>query len=114
MVQPWLTGEDPPGAGLKNRTLNGNGPHYPSRPLSDHRCALLPEGGRAVLGSSEGRHAKDRRLREIASPRLQNPDGRRLLLVPVLYAIFVMDLKILKWEEKGKQLHLETNEVAAD
>jgi multidrug efflux pump subunit AcrB len=37
-----------------------------------------------------------------------------LLLVPVLYAIFVMDLKILKWEEKGKQLHLETNEVAAD
>jgi hypothetical protein len=37
-----------------------------------------------------------------------------LLLVPVLYAIFVMDLKILKSEEKGKQLHLETNEVAAD
>jgi multidrug efflux pump subunit AcrB len=37
-----------------------------------------------------------------------------LLLVPVLYAIFVMDLKILKWEEKGKQLHLEANEVAAD
>jgi len=39
---------------------------------------------------------------------------RSLLLVPVLYAIFVMDLKILKWEEKGKQLHLETNEVATD
>ena len=37
-----------------------------------------------------------------------------LLLVPVLYAIFVMDLKILKWEEKEKQVHLETNEVAAD
>ena len=26
-----------------------------------------------------------------------------LLLVPVLYAIFVMDLKILKWETKEKQ-----------
>jgi hypothetical protein len=26
-----------------------------------------------------------------------------LLLVPVLYAIFVMDLKILKWETKDKQ-----------
>ncbi len=33
-----------------------------------------------------------------------------LLLVPVLYAIFVMDSKILKWEEKGKQLHLETTD----
>jgi multidrug efflux pump subunit AcrB len=25
-----------------------------------------------------------------------------LLLVPVLYAIFVMDLKILKWEQKKR------------
>ncbi|HAA05477.1 MAG TPA: AcrB/AcrD/AcrF family protein [Syntrophobacteraceae bacterium] len=26
-----------------------------------------------------------------------------LLLVPVLYAIFVLDLKLIKWEEKGKE-----------
>ena len=26
-----------------------------------------------------------------------------LLLVPVLYAIFVLDLKLLKWEEKEKE-----------
>ena len=26
-----------------------------------------------------------------------------LILVPVLYAIFVMDLKILKWETKEKE-----------
>jgi len=25
-----------------------------------------------------------------------------LLLVPVFYSIFVMDLKIVKWEERGK------------
>jgi multidrug efflux pump subunit AcrB len=36
-----------------------------------------------------------------------------LLLVPVLYAIFVLDLKILKWETKEKALHLAA-EVAAD
>lgn len=29
-----------------------------------------------------------------------------LLLIPVLYAIFVMDLKILKWETKPKQLEV--------
>jgi multidrug efflux pump subunit AcrB len=39
-----------------------------------------------------------------------------LLLVPVLYAIFVMDLKILKWEEKDKdkQPFPTRAEVAAD
>jgi multidrug efflux pump subunit AcrB len=38
-----------------------------------------------------------------------------LLLVPVLYAIFVLDLKILKWEEKPKHsLTVETAAVAAD
>ena len=37
-----------------------------------------------------------------------------LLLVPVLYAIFVMDLKILKWETKEKQPLLARAEVAAD
>jgi multidrug efflux pump subunit AcrB len=37
-----------------------------------------------------------------------------LLLVPVLYAIFVLDLKILKWEATAKQPFLETAEVAAD
>jgi len=37
-----------------------------------------------------------------------------LLLVPVLYAIFVLDLKILKWETKGKQPILAKAEVAAD
>lgn len=28
-----------------------------------------------------------------------------LLLVPVLYAIFVLDLKIVKWEMKGNKHH---------
>jgi multidrug efflux pump subunit AcrB len=37
-----------------------------------------------------------------------------LLLVPVLYAIFVIDLKILKWEEKPKRPLLSEAEVAAD
>ena len=37
-----------------------------------------------------------------------------LLLVPVLYAIFVLDLKILKWETKPKQPTLARAEVAAD
>lgn len=37
-----------------------------------------------------------------------------LLLVPVLYAIFVMDLKILKWETKEKEPYLATADVAAD
>ena len=37
-----------------------------------------------------------------------------LLLVPVLYAIFVLDLKILKWETKPKQASLAKAEVAAD
>jgi len=37
-----------------------------------------------------------------------------LLLVPVLYAIFVLDLKILKWESKNKQPVLAKAEVAAD
>jgi multidrug efflux pump subunit AcrB len=37
-----------------------------------------------------------------------------LLLVPVLYAIFVLDLKILKWETKEKQPVLARAEVAAD
>ncbi|MCI0349921.1 MAG: efflux RND transporter permease subunit [Acidobacteriales bacterium] len=36
-----------------------------------------------------------------------------LLLVPVLYAIFVLDLKILKWEIKEKQPVLTKSEVAA-
>jgi multidrug efflux pump subunit AcrB len=37
-----------------------------------------------------------------------------LLLVPVLYAIFVLDLKILKWERKIQQPVLAKAEVAAD
>jgi len=37
-----------------------------------------------------------------------------LLLVPVLYAIFVLDLKILKWETKQKQPLLAKAEFAAD
>jgi len=37
-----------------------------------------------------------------------------LLLVPLLYAIFVMDLKILKWKEKEKQPAFSRTEVAAD
>ena len=37
-----------------------------------------------------------------------------LLLVPVLYAIFVLDLKILKWETKEKRPHLTPMESAAD
>ena len=37
-----------------------------------------------------------------------------LLLGPVLYAILVMDLKILKWEEKEKRPTLTQTEVAAD
>src|SRR3989441_4419022 len=38
-----------------------------------------------------------------------------LLLVPVLYAIFVMDLKILKWETREQQQPMITRtEVAAD
>ena len=37
-----------------------------------------------------------------------------LLLVPVLYAIFVLDLKILKWETKDKQPLLTQVEAAAD
>ena len=37
-----------------------------------------------------------------------------LLLVPVLYAIFVLDLKILTWETKEKQPVLAKAEVAAD
>ncbi len=37
-----------------------------------------------------------------------------LLLVPVLYAIFVMDLKVLKWTEKEKRPLLAGTEVAAD
>jgi hypothetical protein len=34
--------------------------------------------------------------------------------VPVLYAIFVMDLKILKWETKEKEPYLAPSSVAAD
>ena len=41
-----------------------------------------------------------------------------LLLVPVLYAIFVLDLKILKWEtkesEKEQTQFSSRTEVAAD
>ncbi len=37
-----------------------------------------------------------------------------LLLVPVLYAIFVLDLKILKWETKAAPSILAKAEVAAD
>jgi multidrug efflux pump subunit AcrB len=37
-----------------------------------------------------------------------------LLLVPVLYAIFVLDLKILKWETKEKKPHLAEAGAAAD
>jgi hypothetical protein len=37
-----------------------------------------------------------------------------LRLVPVLYAIFVLDLKILKWEEKEKKLSFAPTETAAD
>jgi multidrug efflux pump subunit AcrB len=37
-----------------------------------------------------------------------------LLLVPVLYAIFVFDLKILKWEEKPKTPVLAQTAAAAD
>jgi len=37
-----------------------------------------------------------------------------LLLVPVLYSIFVLDLKILKWEVKEKHPLLTKAEVAAD
>jgi multidrug efflux pump subunit AcrB len=37
-----------------------------------------------------------------------------LLLVPVLYAIFVLDLKILKWETKDNKHVLAKAEVAAD
>jgi len=37
-----------------------------------------------------------------------------LLLVPVLYAIFVLDLKLLKWEEKPKQPMLGAGVAAAD
>jgi multidrug efflux pump subunit AcrB len=37
-----------------------------------------------------------------------------LLLVPVLYAIFVLDLRILKWETKIQQPVLAKAEVAAD
>jgi hypothetical protein len=37
-----------------------------------------------------------------------------LLLVPVLYAIFVFDLKILKWETKVKGPVLAPADVAAD
>jgi Cu/Ag efflux pump CusA len=40
-----------------------------------------------------------------------------LLLVPVLYAIFVLDLKLLKWEkkeEKHQQLLIPKTEFAAD
>jgi len=37
-----------------------------------------------------------------------------LLLVPVLYAIFVLDLKILNWESKEKQPILAIGEAAAD
>jgi multidrug efflux pump len=36
-----------------------------------------------------------------------------LLLVPVLYAIFVLDLKILKWEEKPKNSAVPTPALAA-
>ncbi|HUM05102.1 MAG TPA: efflux RND transporter permease subunit [Terriglobales bacterium] len=37
-----------------------------------------------------------------------------LLLVPVLYAIFVLDLKILKWEVKEKNVEEATAALAAD
>ena len=37
-----------------------------------------------------------------------------LLLVPVLYAIFVLDLKILKWETKDKAQVPVTSVLAAD
>jgi len=37
-----------------------------------------------------------------------------LLLVPVLYAIFVLDLKILRWEAKEKGPIIQTAAVAAD
>jgi multidrug efflux pump len=37
-----------------------------------------------------------------------------LLLVPVLYAIFVMDLKILKWEERAKAMPSGPSAAAAD
>jgi len=37
-----------------------------------------------------------------------------LLLVPVLYVIFVVDLKILRWETKERQPILAKAEAAAD
>jgi multidrug efflux pump len=37
-----------------------------------------------------------------------------LLMVPVLYSIFVLDLKILKWETKEKRVALATAGFAAD
>jgi len=35
-----------------------------------------------------------------------------LLLVPVLYSIFVLDLKIIRWEAKDSALHDEVLEAA--
>jgi Cu/Ag efflux pump CusA len=35
-----------------------------------------------------------------------------LLLVPVLYSIFVLDLKIIKWESKNSVVTGETGSVA--
>jgi multidrug efflux pump subunit AcrB len=37
-----------------------------------------------------------------------------LLMVPVLYSIFVLDLKILKWESVKKEIPLSTAAIAAD
>ena len=35
-----------------------------------------------------------------------------LLLVPVLYSIFVLDLKIIRWEAKESTMHGELTEAA--
>jgi hypothetical protein len=35
-----------------------------------------------------------------------------LLLVPVLYSIFVLDLKIIRWEAKEPTMHGELTEAA--
>jgi hypothetical protein len=34
-----------------------------------------------------------------------------LLLVPVIYSIFVLDLKLIKWETKGVEKHAEKASV---
>jgi len=42
-----------------------------------------------------------------ADRRLTTATGITPLLVPVLYAIFVLDLKIAKWEERKKDISNE-------